>query len=627
MIYPTGIRILLITLATVAVPLPPASAVSIVLDDFSSGVNAWRTNDAQTAGQRPSDICAIYTVGRQIDGRIDQAALVEFQEARNTWASVSLAVDGRLWAERGVGQISMWMRGDGSERSVDFTLRSRVGEERRDVSYIYRLPLNSRQWQRRSIRLFAFKDAEGNAPTAEAITNAYLLQFVKTGTWPMLSLYVDELTVEPMPGMEEQPPVVELPLSVRVDFTSAGTRLHGQIGASLGDDLRPVLDEQASSAALGRALEQLTPAVVRLRLSDYWDASEGGYDLIRLNQAINWVSDNGARAMVCLNPALVPAEGGRTTCPDPNFEDVALRLVAMRRGGPHLRYYELFDRPLLTGQFASVVELVGGYNRLSEAVLAADPEARVGGPGFASAWDTNVRSFLEGARTLHFLSLHFYGAHSVTASNSALLGAALHGVTSDLPEQLTLQEVRHLAQSLRRPMPEFFVTSMAMNSARRGDGSAADERIQQPFGAAWMATAALSASPWVDKLLHYRLYDDGWGMLDGRGRPTPAYHAAWLLHTYAPRGATLCQLLQPNDQALIAAVWTATARNVIVIYGGSEPWSVAIDAFGVGTPVLVRERRLLSDGQLQMADLPTAAAQSVTFEGPGISVIQYVGDE
>ncbi|MGD9495858.1 MAG: hypothetical protein AB7Y46_06080 [Armatimonadota bacterium] len=607
---------------------PAGAAVSILLDDFESGVGAWRTNDEQAAGARPSEIASIYTVGRRTDVGAQQAALIEFEAAEGTWASVSLPIDGATWAHVGVGQIAMWVRGDGSDNSVDLTLRTRIGEERRDASYLYRLSLRSREWERRAIRLFAFKDAQGNALDAEGIRNLYLLQFVKTGSWPTLGLYVDEIVAEPIPGAPGplQPPS-EQALSVRVDFGHTIAPVLAQVGVNLGGDAGPVLDTTAASAALGRLLRDLTPCVMRLRLADFWDARMGDYDLVRLSRAIAWAEEHGARALVCLSPARVPGGAGGQMQWDPELASVAARLAAMRRGGSQLRYYELFDSPLLTGQFADVSGLTAAYNALAARVLAADPEARVGGPGFASAWDANVRAFLEGANTLHFLSLHLYGAHNLAASDQELFESACASVTSDLPNQLSLQQVRHLAQALRRPVPELFVTVLALNSARRPGGEAADERILTPFGGAWTAAAVLSASAWADKLLHFKLCGDGWGMADEGGTASEPYTAAWLVRTYAPRGSTLSQLLRPADDLLVAAVWTPTARNLFVVYAGHAPRSVAIDAWGIGSPVLVRERRLTSQGELVMSNLPNTAAQSVEFDGPGVSVIQFVSGQ
>jgi hypothetical protein len=166
-----------------------------------------------------------------------------------------------------------------------------------------------------------------------------------------------------------------------------------------------------------------------------------------------------------------------------------------------------------------------------------------------------------------------------------------------------------------------------MNSARRPGGEAADGRLTTPFGAAWLAAAVLGSSASADKLLHFKLFGDGWGMADRRGERGPLAIAGWLLRTYAPRGSTLSALLRPADDLLMAAVWTPTARNLFVVYGGRDPRAVVVDAWGIGSPVLVRERRLTSAGELVMTDLPNSAAQSIDFDGPGVSVIQFVSGQ
>ena len=623
MITRGSITIIATVLLAAAVAVGHAHAISIVLDDFEAGVGAWRTNDAEAAGERPSEIAGIFTIARQTDGETEQAALVEFLAAEDTWASVSLPINGTLWAEHNIGQITLWLRGDGSENTIDFTIRSTVGEERRDVSYVYKLPLTATEWQQRAIRLFAFQDEDGNTPDAEAIRNAYLLQFVKRGSWPTLTAYVDNLMAEPIPGAAEPPPE-ERPLSLTLDFSRTVSRMRGQFGVNLGEDAGPVLDRPAAAAALSRALEQITPSVVRLKLSDFYDERIGDYDIVRLNRVINWVTDSGARALICLDPARVEAEDGQGLHRDPDFATVALRLVALRRGGPHTRYYELFDRPLHNGQFDSIGALTEAYNRLARGVLLADPEARVGGPGLASAREEDLRSFVANASPLHFLSLHFAGAERAGVERDTLFEAALRGAGAEAPGQLTLRQVRGIAEAAPQPIADVFVTSLAMSAARE-DGGAADPRLTGNFGAAWTAAAVLSSSAAVDKFLHYRLFGDGWGLMTPRGRANPSYHAAWLLHTYAPRGATLSQLMNPADDLLVAAVWTATASNAFVVYLGEEQRTVVINARGVGEPRLVRERRLTSGGGLHMTDLPTSTSQSIQFDGPGISVIQFVG--
>jgi len=617
-------RLAVVPLAALVAATAIAERASVVLEDFETGVGAWQTNDAQAAGERPSEICAIYTVARHEDGATEQAAMVEFSAGEGTWASVSLPINGSVCADYDCRQLGMWLRGDGSDNTITVTLRAPVGEARRDVSYTYSVKLDSKEWERRALRFFAFQDPEGGALTEETLRKVHLLQFVKTGTWPALTFYVDDIHAEPIPG-QTVPAEPRGQLSTRVDFSRSMAPMLGQVGVNLGGELSPVLDSPFIARQISQGLGELTPCVVRLRLADFYDQRAADYDLVRLNRALNWIADAGARPLICLCPVRPP--GVAVAGLDEQFLAAAIKLVSLRRGGPQLRYYELFDSPLLSGQFATAEELVSAYNQFSASVLAADPEARVGGPGLASAWDSNVRAFLEGAGILHFFSLHFLGAHSASAERQALFSAAVDGLTADLPNQLTLAQVKHLAHTLRRPIPEVFVTSMAMNSARGEKGAASDARLTGPLGAVWTAAAALSAGPYVDKLLHFKLFGGGWGLMDATGNTHLTHQAAWLMHTYAPRGSAVCQLLRPDPDVLMAAIWTPTARNLITVYGGEQARVLVADCWGVGSPLFVRERRLLADGDLHMRNLPNASAQTLAFDGPGVSVIQFVSQQ
>ncbi len=579
----------------------------VVIADFETGVSAWQTNDGKVNGAAPSELCYIYAIAREEGDHTEQAAMFEFKQALNTWAGVRLQVSGITWLSNGAGQIAMWLRGDGSDHTVDLTLRAIIGEDRRDVSYVHRVSLESTHWQRRAIRLFAFKNREGQPIDAEALRGVYLIQFVQTGNWPAMTFCVDDIRAEPVPGVNLLVPPDRKPLAARVDFRELVGPMLAQVGANLGPEANPVLDSRSTAERAAQSLRGLAPCMVRVRLSDFYRAAAAEYDLIGLNRTINWISSAGGRPLICLDPG-----GGAGA--DEQFLTTAVKLVSLRRGGPRLRHYELFDSPLLTGQCATVEQLVAVYNDLARRVLAADPEARVGGPGLASAWDANVREFVQGAETLHFFSLKLHGAHTPAASPATLLDAAMAGVASDLPQQLSVAEVAALVAD-REPMPELFVTAFAPSSAVTGESEA--------FEGAWTAAALLSASPRADRLLHAALVG---GMLGSNGRPLPTQRAAALIHKYAPRGAVLRQLSRPEPEVVTAAIWTATARNLIVVYAGEGPRTVAVDCAGVGSPLLVRGEQVMANGELRTGDRPNSPRQSIEFDGPGVAAVQFVTD-
>ena len=104
----------------------------VVIADFETGVSAWQTSDGKVNGAAPSELCYVYAVAREEGDRTQQAAMFEFKQAMNTWAGARLQVSSVSWLNNSVGQIAMWLRGDGSDNTVDLTLRAIVGEERRD---------------------------------------------------------------------------------------------------------------------------------------------------------------------------------------------------------------------------------------------------------------------------------------------------------------------------------------------------------------------------------------------------------------------------------------------------------------------------------------------------------------
>ena len=587
---------------------------TVVIADFETGVGAWLTNDGHVDGARPSDICGIYAIERPEGDHTEQAALIEFKAARNTWASVRLPVSGQTWLEHDAGQIAMWLRGDGSDNTVDLTLRALVGQPRRDVSYVYKLSLENSQWERRAIRLFAFKNAEGQPIDGEALRGVYLIQFVKTGSWPHITFQVDDIRAEPVPGVTLGGGTTPPSLSATVDFRKVVGPMLTRVGANLGPDLTAVLDDRSASQRASASLREIAPCLVRLRLSDFYRPVPDEYDLVRVNRTLNWIADSGARPLICLSPGAAPATADPAASQQ-QFIAAAVKLVSLRRGGSGVNYYEIFDSPLLTGRFADVAGLVAGYNDMARRVLAADPEARVGGPGLASPWGENVEGFLRGAETLHFLSFSFHGAHTSVAATGALFEAAVSGVSGDLPQQLSLAEVAGLARTLRRPMPELLINAISPSSADGRDAA---------FAAAWTAAVVLSASPCADRMLSRALMGD---LLGPDGAPLPAYWAVSLVRSYAPRGSVLCELTRPDPDLLIAAVWTAASRNVIAVYGGQQPRSLVVDCWGTGSPLLVRGRQLMATGEVRSSDRSITPQQAIDFDGPGVAAIEFVTDQ
>ena len=628
----------LLVLAGLALPVmataQPArgeAPARVVVEDFEQGIGRWFTNDDQAAGTRPSGKCAIHAVsgGAPDGGR--QAARIEFTRSTTGWASVSVPVEGRKWAQAGCSKLAMWIRGDGSGEPLRVVLRVQTTQPARDVAYSQVIRLDGAAWERFSFRFFGFTDTAGTALAPADIQHIRLLQFARNGSWGSFRFRVDEIVAEAEPGGPPiPPPDATTPgkvITITPDFGRPGMPALAQIGVNLGG-LPTILDATDGDASAWAAalVGDLGPCVVRLQLGDYFEARREAYNLELLNRHMDWVQRQNCRPLVCFDPPRAPEDQPQQKA---RLFEVFVRavseLVAGRAGRGPPPYYEILDSPLVTGTFTDLDHVIGAYNTLADLVLAADPRARVGGPGFSSAWEDRIRRFLTGARRLHFLSFHFYGAHNVITDSETLFEASYRTRPSDLPNQLSFQEVKALVKTLRRDNPEVFVTEFALNSARDERGLSRDERASTAFGAAWLAAALISGTPYVDKVLHWKLAPGGWGMISHGGTPETPYWAAWLMKNFAPRGSQHLQAMVLDDFTVAAAIKTRTAFNLIIARGATDPVELRIIPRNLPPLGQVRDRRVgEADRQWRGTILPLTANQTLLMDGAGVLVIQYI---
>ena len=602
---------------------PPTA---ILLDDFEDGVGDWRTNDSTVAdaGEVPK-LCGIYASPEVPPGGGLQGAMIDFLPAKNAWASVSLPVNGQQWRENQVGQLSLWIKPETNRVSVIVTLRARVPVESgktEDRSYVQEIkpPLN--EWQHIALRFFGFRTKDGTPLDDDSLSHVYLLQFVETGAWARTRLYVDEIEVRPLVYADQQAPSQPRPdETVVIDFRQDIGRCLAQIGFNLAAG---ALNRQASdevAAQLSARTADLTPCVGRLRLGQYYDIGTHRFNVAGLNQDVNWLLAKGVKPLICLDmPAELPETEDMADV-GAEFETMCTRLVELRRGTDISPYYELFDEPMAR-RFDEVNELVAEYNRLSAALQRADPTARIGGPGLAQPDQWLVKEFLGGAVKPYFLSTYLRLPGPRWSDDPHLADAALRGALSAQDEWGYEQTARCMDQV--RPRPELFVTDWgirrapSVSSAAAGDEEAAD--------AVFLATSALSAMRYVDKLLWTQLVGPASALLDANGEPRSAYWAAWLVNTYAPRGATCRARIPYSADTLIAAVTTQHAANVFIINRSPSPTTMTFEAVGVSVPETVRERKLdLAEAHtVQHRNLSLSTTQKVRFQGAGVSVIQFI---
>lgn len=624
-----------------------AAARRVVVEDFEHGTGHWVSSDDQSPAG-PAKRCSLEAVTDAAPGGGKHAGRAVFARAASGWASLTVPVDGRKWAETGCNALSLWLRGDGSGQRVRIGLTVRQGNPEREQVYSQAIKLDGTAWEGVSLRLFGFCAPDQTPLAARDVQHIRALSISKNGTWEAFRFRMDSIQAEVEPGGMKVPapdPPDASPVSISLppspdsggvgrviplgpDFGRTPIPQKAQLGFSLGP-LPTVLDRDDPDAAgwAFAAVSDMAPCVVRLELGSYYDARAGLYLIDTLVEHYRWVLRSNARPLVCLDaPVTVPgADENQRARRYAEYVVAVTEVVRRCRGQAGSRVYEVFANPLRPGGFDDVGHLVSAYNKITALVLQGDPGARVGGPGLSAAWDDQVAPFLKGARRLDFLSFRFHGTHTLTSDTDDVFGAALTTRAADLPRQLSFRQVAQLARTVRRQAVELYVTDCAPSSSHDTEGNARDERVQTGLGAAWLTASLLTGGVYVDKVVCTRLWGGGWGMLSESGTPGAPYWAAWLMRMSAPRGARRLDLLQPDGLTVAGAFQTAGSSNVVIAYGGSEP--VRFQIAPKRMPAFGQVRyRLVSDAQSEWegGDLPVAELQVVSLSGPGVVVVEYL---
>lgn len=608
-------------LAPIAVSAAPTA---IMLDDFEAGVGAWQTNDSTVAGTgEVARLCGIYATATRPPEGGAQAAMVDFLPARDAWASVSLRIDGNAWREKQIGQLRMWMRAAERNATVVVALRARVPTldgRVQDRSYVQELHLSPEAWQRISLRLLGFRTREGDPLDDQTIPHLYLLQFIKTGTWDRGRFYVDDIEARPLTFTQQQSAVEPgADETIIVDMRQQLGRCLGQVGFNLSPDPVDLGGSPAQLRQIATHATGLRPCVGRVKTSHYYDRSQKQFDLFGLNEMINWLTGIGIRPLVCLEVPHDAVEAADQQAVQVQLHSMSAKLAELHRESALPLYYE-FSHPSVQRGLTHADELVSDYQRLAAAVQAADTSAAIGGPGLTTVTEALLREFVGGVSP-HFFSYHLMLPGPTWPDDNRLAFAAHNGVLS-ANDWGYEQTARYLARHC--PGTEFFITQWGVSRGRTED--AAMRSDQETGEALFLASSALSASRHVDKLLWSGLVDAGAGLLDLHGRPRPSYWAAWLVNTYAPRGATYRAHLPRPANLLITAVTTRTAANVFVINRSPWPTSVRIQVVGLQAPAIVREHRL-EPGEadiVQHRNLSRSSTQKLSFQGAGMSVVQFI---
>jgi xylan 1,4-beta-xylosidase len=211
-----------------------------------------------------------------------------------------------------------------------------------------------------------------------------------------------------------------------------------EVRASFGERLGPLemdrmglgqggLSEEPMWDGRIAEVRALKPRVIRLFLQDYFDflPERGRYHFETFDRSLDAIWKTGARPLlsICFKPrVLFPAIDQDIVFPT-DWEEWG-RLVSSlvrhaRARGAGGAYWEVANEPDIGEDGGCPYrfkpeDYVQYYRRTVEAVLRADPEAKVGGPALASSGSPILPALLESCEKekipLHFVSWHIYSS-------------------------------------------------------------------------------------------------------------------------------------------------------------------------------------------------------------------------
>ncbi|MGQ9730638.1 MAG: hypothetical protein ACUVX8_05120 [Candidatus Zipacnadales bacterium] len=588
----------------------------VPIDDFESDLRAWIVNDGLVAKFGKATIPQILLVTPGAPRTLgSQAALIEFGAGQSTWASVTRTVDGEAWVNAGCTGLSLWLRGDGSRHVVTLVLRSYVksGNKVTDISYKRDIVFTTADWFKLQIPFVSFKDDTGTSISPQHLRTVKLFQFVKTGSWAPLRFITDAIHAKELPASELPVPSAE---AVLVDFDALDRPCLLRHDICLGSRWGQLLGNEHFAMQVRGALGALGRPMVRIKLSDYYVPGGREVKSAELAHVLSWIRAGGFEPLLCLDQpmpiaGLAPNEGWR------KFGAFCADLAQRRRGEPGEHYYEIGNEPVFSGQFFTIEQATEIYNALATQVLMADPLAKVGGMGFASPWDEHLTYFIQHARSLAFLSFHFYGAHSSVAEDDTLFEVACRAKSHDLPHQMTPEGIRALLAKRSGHRPEIWITECALSSAREPSGQARDRRVQSCFGAAWLTAFSLAVASTVDRVFWFKAFGDGWGLLRDDGSPTASFHAVTMLTQTMPASAMTTLATHFGTPVYLAPVADGPRRTVVIAVGTASA-TVSLQLTGTPPPKPLRLRRLNPASSMPTFDpLSPSLRQRLTLWGPG----------
>ena len=594
-----------------------AQPVTIVVDNFESGVAAWSHNDKNRQGL--SDIVA---TAPGAGGTSKGSALLTFKSGKDAWASVSRAVDGKAWSEAGAQTLKFAINSGGDLPGVLLQLRGKIGGQDAAFSLPRPIRLDKQNWRQVAIPLTDFKGPRGES-LAPRMNSVYLLQFQQAGTWNSRFFSIDDIQVQgtgrpyapPTPVATPRPaptaPVARKgDVTVQADFlqTSGQIRASGNVSISAPFDARTQVALESNPTFRG-ALGTLSPRWIRLdagALVDINDSSGPTFSFARLIASTRRAQ--GLKAQVLVSLPNAPEWG----LDERGYASLCVQAARALRA-QNVRAWELDTSSSDLNDETALSFYNAGYGALK----GISRNFFVGGTGVGAGNASAVLSILRGARGMDFLAVRFFAATNGNTSDAALLDSARS--VSDLKTAAGLLDKSRFRRSA------LFVTEANIAGVGAGGSAPDDPRLTQMIAGAWWGQFLASGSRLADQIFGSDATNPEWGLLDASSKAYPAYYATWMWNTFFPTSSTRVNATSSSDAVFAVAANTPSAHNMMLVNTTSAAQNVQIGIRGF--PVLRQARlRLFDDPRetVKFQDLPKSPFQTVRLAPYAVAVVQFI---
>ncbi|RYX86111.1 hypothetical protein EON83_02515 [bacterium] len=597
--------------------------VTIVVDNFESGVENWTHNDKNRVG-----LSNIIPDAPGAFGKSKGCALLTFKAGKAAWASLSRPVDGAAWSDAGAQTLNFAMNGGGEITGVLLQLRGKINGE--DVAFTLPRPvrLDQQKWRQVAVPLTDFKGPKGEA-LAPRLSSVYMLQFQQSGSWESRFFSIDDITIKgtgtplvaptptpaprvptPTPSASTTPPPANGDITVQVDFLKTSGQIRAGANVSLGApfDARTQVVLESNPTFRG-AIGTLTPRWIRLdagALVDIADSSKPSFNFSRLVAS-------AARAKALKTQVLISLPNSAEWGLDERGYASLCAQAARALRAQNVRAWELATSSSDLNDATALSFYNAGYASLK----GVSPTYLVGGTAAAAGEANTVGALLRGARGLDFLAVRFFGTPDGGGSDAEVMNAA-RTVTG-------LKTAAGLLDKSRFRKAALFITEANIAGVGVGGTTPDDPRLTQMIAGAWWGQFLSSGSRLADQIFTSDASNPEWGLLDAGSKAYPAYYASWMWNTFFPSGAARVITTSSNEAVTALAANTATAHNVWLINTTNDPQNVQLGIRGFA--VLRQARiRIFDDPRqsVRFEELPKSPFQTIKLAPYAVAVLQFI---